>query len=340
MENQQETHAPLPTDRTIDRSGNAGASSATAVPPMVDDRPDLANAQWAEVASALSDVRQFMGFVPEPIARLTEESVPGAWQETRDLFFSTNTALEPKVKDLISLAIAAQIPCQRSLYFDSRSSQENGATATERTEALLMAALTRHWSTVLNGSQMDMETFRAEIEQIFEFLRTQRELAGDTQPARETFLVRFSGAQDTYKDIERTLGLVPRFLLAFPEEGLPGAWSEFKAVQLNPYTQLSPRIKELIALGVASQIPCAYCIHFHREAARLNGASDREIQEVLGVAAIERHWSTLFNGLQIEPQKFMDEAERILDYAHQGGAQDAAVVSGAQDAAVVSGAQA
>lgn len=29
-----------------------------------------------------------------------------------------------------------------------------------------MASLTRHWSTVLNGSQIDMEAFRGEIDSI------------------------------------------------------------------------------------------------------------------------------------------------------------------------------
>ena len=40
-------------------------------------------------------------------------------------------------------------------------------------------------------------------------------------------------ANATYQDIERTLGLVPTFLKAFPEEGIAAAWDELKTVQLN-----------------------------------------------------------------------------------------------------------
>jgi hypothetical protein len=47
-------------------------------------------------------------------------------------------------------------------------------------------------------------------------------------------IARAEDAQATYKDIEQTLGLVPGFLKAFPESGIPGAWAEFKSVQIDP----------------------------------------------------------------------------------------------------------
>src|ERR1700761_6147778 len=67
-------------------------------------------------------------------------------------------------------------------------------------------------------------------------------------------------AQDgsaTYGDIEATLGSVPTFFKLFPQEGIAGAWGEFKTVQLNPNTALSGKEKELIGLAVAAQIPCS-----------------------------------------------------------------------------------
>ena len=65
-------------------------------------------------------------------------------------------------------------------------------------------------------------------------------------------------AQSTYRDIEATLGSVPSLFKVFPEEGIAGAWAEFKTVQLNPKTALSGKEKELIGLAVAAQIPCSY----------------------------------------------------------------------------------
>ena len=40
----------------------------------------------------------------------------------------------------------------------------------------------------------------------------------------------------------------------------------------------------------------------HRQAAKLNGATDAEIREAVAMAAISRHWSTVLNGMQADPQ--------------------------------------
>jgi AhpD family alkylhydroperoxidase len=119
-------------------------------------------------------------------------------------------------------------------------------------------------------------------------------------------------AQATYRDIEQTLGSVPSFFKAFPETGISGAWAEFKSVQLNPKTQLSGKIKELIGLAVSAQIPCQYCIYFHTAAARANGASDEEIKETVAMASVVRHWSTVLNGMQVDLAEFKRETDTVL----------------------------
>ncbi len=119
-------------------------------------------------------------------------------------------------------------------------------------------------------------------------------------------------ASSIYRDIEATLGSVPTFFKLFPEEGIGGAWAEFKTVQLNPKTALSGKEKELIGLAVAAQIPCSYCIYFHTAAARLNGATDAEIREAVAMAAISRHWSTVLNGMQADPAGFRHETDTVL----------------------------
>ena len=125
-------------------------------------------------------------------------------------------------------------------------------------------------------------------------------------------------AQDgpaTYRDIEATLGSVPTFFKLFPEEGVGGAWTEFKTVQLNSKTALSGKEKELIGLAVAAQIPCSYCIYFHTQAAKLNGATDAEVREAVAMAAITRHWSTVLNGMQADPAGFREETDTVLRLA-------------------------
>ena len=125
--------------------------------------------------------------------------------------------------------------------------------------------------------------------------------------------VRVARADDaTLKDIEKTLGTVPSFFKAFPADALDGAWDQMKSLQLNPATAIPGKYKELIGLAVAAQIPCRYCIYFHTEAAKLNGAADPEVKEALLMAAVTRQWSTVLNGLQIDEAQFRAEAAQIL----------------------------
>jgi AhpD family alkylhydroperoxidase len=124
-----------------------------------------------------------------------------------------------------------------------------------------------------------------------------------------------TSAQATYRDIEKTLGMVPGFFKQFPAAGIAGAWAEFKAVQLNPNTKLDGKTKELLGLAVAAQIPCHYCIYFHTAAAKANGATDEEVREAVAMAAIVRHWSTVLNGMQVDLAGFKRETDTVLRLA-------------------------
>lgn len=124
-----------------------------------------------------------------------------------------------------------------------------------------------------------------------------------------------AGVADVYRDIEQTLGFVPGFFKQFPESGIAGAWAEFKSVQLNPKTELSGKVKELIGLAVSAQVPCTYCVYFHTAAAKANGATDGEIREAVAMAAVTRHWSTVLNGMQVDLSTFKTETDTVLRLA-------------------------
>ena len=122
-------------------------------------------------------------------------------------------------------------------------------------------------------------------------------------------------AKAAYADIEATFGSVPTFLKVFPPEGIAGAWAEMKNFQLNPHTALSNKEKELIGLAVAAQIPCHYCIYFHTEAAKANGATEAEVREAIAMSAATRHWSTVLNGSQIDMEQFKTEFAAMMKFA-------------------------
>jgi AhpD family alkylhydroperoxidase len=124
-------------------------------------------------------------------------------------------------------------------------------------------------------------------------------------------------AKATYADIEATFGSVPTFLKVFPSVAISGAWNEMKSLQMNPHTALSGKEKELIGLAVAAQIPCHYCIYFHTESAKANGATDEEVREAIAMSALTRHWSTFLNGAQIDMEQFKQEYAAMMKFANE-----------------------
>jgi len=126
---------------------------------------------------------------------------------------------------------------------------------------------------------------------------------------------------ETYRDIQDTLGVVPGFFREFPEAGLPGAWASFKQVQVAEDTALNPKVKQLIGLAVSAQVPCTYCVYFHTQVAKAYGATADEIREAVALAAISRHWSTVLNGMAIDMASFRSEVDTSLKVAAERAAR-------------------
>src|SRR5204862_1963733 len=137
----------------------------------------------------------------------------------------------------------------------------------------------------LNGTQTDETQFRAEIRTLVENVKKAMANPGATPPKP----INVTDGASALRDIAQTLGSTPDFLKRFPDVARAGAWREMKEVQMNPATALSGKQKELIGLAVSAQIPCRYCIVAHTEFARLNGATDDEINEAVAMAALTRN---------------------------------------------------
>lgn len=122
-------------------------------------------------------------------------------------------------------------------------------------------------------------------------------------------------AQMVLKDVESTLGFVPQFFRAVSDSQLPSFWDMMKNFQVAE-TALDTKTKELIGLAVASQIPCEYCIYFHTEVARQKGATEQQIREAVGMAAMTRMASTVLNGSQIDAAQFRKDTQRLVKPAN------------------------
>jgi len=136
-----------------------------------------ADQQSAATKAAYAEMRQMFGTVPSFLNAFPERGIVGAWEELKSVQLAPDTAIPPKYKELIGLAVASQIPCQYCVYFHVAGARADGATDEEIREAIAMSALTRHWSTVLNGSQIDFDAFRAEADAMMKYAQEHAEKA-------------------------------------------------------------------------------------------------------------------------------------------------------------------
>ncbi|RAZ76482.1 carboxymuconolactone decarboxylase family protein [Mesorhizobium sp. B3-1-9] len=126
-----------------------------------------ARAEDASATAAYKDIQATLGTVPDMFKTLPDVAVAGAWAEIKGVQLNPNTALNGKTKELMGLAVASQIPCQYCIYFHTLAAKANGASDEEIKEAIAMAAIVRHWSTMLNGSQVDLATFKKQTDDLF-----------------------------------------------------------------------------------------------------------------------------------------------------------------------------
>ena len=74
--------------------------------------------------------------------------------------------LDAKTRELIALAVSAQIPCEYCVYAHNKNARAAGASEAEIREAVATAAHVRHWSTVLNGMGYDFDSFKSEVDKM------------------------------------------------------------------------------------------------------------------------------------------------------------------------------
>ncbi|MBI4216275.1 MAG: carboxymuconolactone decarboxylase family protein [Chloroflexi bacterium] len=117
---------------------------------------------------------------------------------------------------------------------------------------------------------------------------------------------------EVLQDVQETLGSVPGFIAALPDEALPHMWGLLKGVEMSD-TLIPGKYKELIGLAVAAALHCPYCTFFHTEAGKLNGADTGEIKEALAMASLTALFSTFLNGAQYDQERFRREVMEVVE---------------------------
>src|SRR5690606_39172010 len=78
----------------------------------------------ASADAAGMEAERMLGGVPTVMKLYLKGAVAGAWAEARGLEFSVQTALPPSVKALISVGVAARIPCHSCVWADTQRTRQ------------------------------------------------------------------------------------------------------------------------------------------------------------------------------------------------------------------------
>lgn len=115
-------------------------------------------------------------------------------------------------------------------------------------------------------------------------------------------------------------GLVPSMFKSVPDSSLELEWKLFKTVQLEE-GPIPNKYRELIGVAISAISKCRYCAFYHTELAKLNGATDAEIEDAVHYAKSSAGWSAYINGLQIDYETFKDEVSRACEHVRsmEGG---------------------
>jgi AhpD family alkylhydroperoxidase len=283
-----------------------------------------------DATAARAEIKKIVGFVPASFDAVPDNVLPGAWEEFKSLQVMTNTAIPCKYKEIISAAVASQLPSPALVYGHAQLAKAAGASQAEIGDGVAMAAGARHWSTFFNGMQLDETKFRADIARAVE--ATKKAMASKAPPPAPVNVV---DAKTAIQDIKQSFGFVPEFVSKFPAQGLAGAWREMRDVEMAP-SALPDKYKSLAGLAVSAQIPCRYCIIADTEFAKLGGATDAEIAEAVAIGGMTRHWAALMTGLGVDEAAYRKDMDRIAKMVAVEAAKAAKAEGGKKTTAMTS----
>lgn len=115
------------------------------------------------------------------------------------------------------------------------------------------------------------------------------------------------------QEIQQTFGFVPSFFNVVPEDALESEWRLFKRDEMTE-GPVPLKYRHLIGLSVAATIKCKYCLFYQTEMAKLNGATDAEIEDALRYTKCTVGWSAYLSGLQTDFDTFRKEVTQACEH--------------------------
>lgn len=112
-----------------------------------------------------NEIEQTWGFVPDWFKGLPQESMEAEWKLLKNREID-DSPVPNKYRQLIGLAVAAQMQCPYSVAYHTEVARLCGASDEEIEDAASMAKHTAGWATYLQGVQTDLSKFQREIREV------------------------------------------------------------------------------------------------------------------------------------------------------------------------------
>jgi AhpD family alkylhydroperoxidase len=123
------------------------------------------------------DIEETLGFVPG-FWELNEGDLVNEWPNFKR-HMTEETAIPPKYKEFIGLAVAANLKCPYCQEFHTGAARLHGATDEELREVAYLASFTSRYSAILHGLNYDLDTFSEEFGRIADHMEQHMEAADD-----------------------------------------------------------------------------------------------------------------------------------------------------------------
>jgi AhpD family alkylhydroperoxidase len=122
-----------------------------------------------EYEDALKDVERTFGFVPGFMKGLPQDVLIHDWPLMKKYTLG-ESKIPAKYRELLGLAVAANIKCPYCQLFHKSVAQMYGATPEEFAEIAFLASYTSRWSSMIHAQHYPYETFERETQQIGAYL--------------------------------------------------------------------------------------------------------------------------------------------------------------------------
>ncbi len=121
-----------------------------------------------EYENTLKDIKKSFGFVPGFMKALPKDALVKDWPLLKKYQLG-ESVIPQKYRELIGLAVAANLRCPYCLLMHTAMATGYGATGDEISEVAVLAGQTAKWSAMLHALQYNYDTFLKEVHQIGEY---------------------------------------------------------------------------------------------------------------------------------------------------------------------------